>query len=151
VEGTAQIPTTGRNNVVMKWDVKIRFANGVKMTFRPGGNYTQFTGTEGWIGISRSGIKADPPSLLDIKLKPDDVHLMESRNHGGNFIEAVKNRHDAVSNIDDAVHSDIISHVSDIAIRMGRKIVWDPVLEEIVGDQQASGMLTRAYREPWRL
>jgi hypothetical protein len=151
VEGTAHIPTTGRNNVVMKWDVNLRFANGVKMTFRPGGNYTQFTGTEGWIGISRGGIKAEPPSLLDIKLKPDDVHLMESRNHGGNFIEAVKNRHDAVSNIDDAVHSDIISHVSDIAIRMGRKVVWDPVLEEIVGDEQASRMLTRAYRQPWRL
>jgi predicted dehydrogenase len=151
VEGTAQIPTTGRNNVVMKWDVNIRFANGVKMTFRPGGDYTQFTGTEGWIGISRGGIKADPPSLLDIKLKPDDVHLMESRNHGGNFLEAVKYRHDAVSNIDDAVHSDIISHVSDIAIRMGRKIVWDPVAEEIVGDEQASRMLTRAHRQPWRL
>lgn len=151
VEGTATIPETGRNNVVMKWDVNLRFANGVKMEFRPGGNYTQFTGTEGWIGISRGGIKADPPSLLEIKLKPDDVHLPESRNHGGNFIESVKNRQDAVSNIDDAVRSDIISHMSEIAIRMGRKITWDPAKEEIVGDEQASRVLTRAYREPWRL
>jgi len=151
VEGTAWIPETGRNNVVMKWDVDLRFANGVNMKFKPGGNYTQFTGTEGWIGISRGGIKADPPSLLDIKLKPDDVHLPESRNHGGNFIESVKNRQDAVSNIDDAVRSDIISHVSDIAIRMGRKITWDPAKNEIIGDEQASRMLTRAYREPWRL
>jgi predicted dehydrogenase len=151
VEGTATIPETGRNNVVMKWDVNLQFANGVKMEFRPGGNYTQFTGTEGWIGISRGGIKADPPSLLEIKLKPDDVHLPESRNHGGNFIESVKNRQDAASNIDDAVRSDIISHVSEIAIRMGRKITWDPAKEEIVGDEQASRMLARAYREPWRL
>ncbi|MBL7038547.1 MAG: Gfo/Idh/MocA family oxidoreductase [Pirellulaceae bacterium] len=151
VEGTASIPETGRNNVVMKWDVNIGFANGVKMEFRPGPNYTQFTGTEGWIGISRGGIKADPPSLLEIKLKPDDVHLPESRNHGGNFIESVKNRQDAVSNIDDAVRSDVISHVSDIAIRMGRKIVWDPAKKEIIGDEQATRKLTRAYREPWRL
>ena len=151
VEGTAQIPEKGRNNVVMKWDVDLRFANGVKMKFRPGGDYTQFTGTKGWIGISRGGIKADPPSLLKIQLKPEDVHLPESRNHGGNFLEAVKTRKDPVSNIDDAVHSDIISHVSDIAIRCGRKIVWDPAKETIVGDDQAARMLKRAWREPWTL
>jgi len=151
VQGTATIPYTGRNNVVMKWDVDINFANGVKMKFKPGHDYTQFTGTEGWVGISRGGIKAEPASLLKIKLGPDDVHLQESRSHGGNFIEAVKSRQDPVSNIEDAVHSDIISHVSDIAIRCRRKIVWDPVKEQIIGDDQASRMLSRAHREPWRL
>jgi predicted dehydrogenase len=149
VEGTGTTPYQGRNNVVMKWDVNIKFENGASMKFVPGPNYTQFTGTEGWVGISRGGIKADPPSLLDVKLKPDDVHLMESKDHGGNFAESVKNRHDAVSNIDDAVHSDIISHVSEIAVRSGRKIVWDPVNEKFVGDDEASRRLTRAWREPW--
>jgi hypothetical protein len=151
VEGTAHIPTTQRNNVVMKWDVDIHMANGVKMKFRPGGDYTEFKGTEGWIGISRGGIKADPPSLLKINLKPDDVHLVESRNHGGNFLEAVKTRKDPVSHIEDAVRSDIFSQVSDIAIREGRKIVWDPEKEEIIGDEAASRRLSRAWREPWRL
>ena len=56
VEGTAQIPEKGRNRVVMKWNVDIRFENGVKMKFRPGGDYTQFIGTEGWVGISRGGV-----------------------------------------------------------------------------------------------
>ncbi|MCX5648722.1 MAG: Gfo/Idh/MocA family oxidoreductase [Planctomycetota bacterium] len=151
VEGTAHIPTTNRNNVVMKWDVDIRMANGVKMKFRPGGDYTEFKGTEGWIGISRGGIKADPPSLLKINLKPDDVHLVESRRHGGNFIESVKTRKDPVSHIEDAVRSDIFSHVSDIAIREGRKIVWDPEKEKIIGDEAASRRLSRAWREPWRI
>jgi len=151
IEGTATIPTQGRNSVVMKWDVDIRFQNGVTMKFRPGGDYTEFKGTEGWVGISRGGIKADPPSLLQIKLGADDVHLVQSGNHGGNFLEAVKTRQDPVSNIEDAVHSDTISHVSDIAIRCGRKLVWDPVKEDFVGDEQASRMLSRAHREPWRL
>ncbi len=151
VEGTAAIPTEGRNDVVMKWDVNVRFENGVKMHFTPGGNYTEFKGTEGWIGISRGGIKADPPSLLKIQLKPDDVHLPVSRNQGGNFLEAVKSRKDPVSNIEDAVHSDIVSHVSDIAIRCGRKVVWDPVAEQFVGDEEAHRRMTRAWREPWTL
>jgi predicted dehydrogenase len=149
VEGTAHIPYEGRNNVVMRWDVDIRFENGVTMKFRPGGDYTQFTGTEGWIGISRGGIKAEPASLLEVKLKPDGVRLQESRNQAGNFLDAVRRRSDPVSNIEDAVHSDNISQISDIAIRSGRKIVWDPVNEEILGDEQASRRLTRAYRAPW--
>jgi len=151
VEGKAMIPYTGRNNVVMRWDVDLRFENGVKMKFKPGGDYTQFIGTEGWIGISRGRIKAEPASLLQIKLKPEDVHLPQSRNHGGNLLEAVKTRVDPVSNIEDAVHSDIISHVSDIAIRCGRKVVWDPVKEEFIGDDQANRMTSRAHRPPWRL
>jgi glucose-fructose oxidoreductase len=151
VEGTGTIPTKGRNDVVTSWDVDIRFANGVKMKFRPGGNYTEFKGTKGWIGISRSGIKAEPESLLKIKLKPEDVHLQNSRSHAGNFIEAVKTRKDPVSNIEDAVRSDIISHVSDIAIRCGRKVVWDPVKEQFVGDDEANRRMKRAWREPWTL
>jgi len=151
VEGKAAIPPQGRNNVVMKWDVDIRFANGVKMKFTPGGDHTRFIGAEGWVGISRGGIKAEPASLLQKKLGPDDIRLVESRSHGGNFAEAVKSRQDPVSNIEDAVHSDIISHISDIAIRSERKIVWDPVKEEIVGDEEASRRLTRAHREPWAL
>jgi predicted dehydrogenase len=151
VEGTATIPDKGRNDVVTKWNVNINFANGVKMKFTPGGNYTEFKGTEGWIGISRGGIKAEPESLLKIQLKPDDVRLPESRNHGGNFLEAVKTRQDPVSNIEDAVYSDIFSHVGDIAIRLGRKVVWDPAKEQFIGDDEANRKMVRAFREPWRL
>ena len=38
-----------------------------------------------------------------------------------------------------------------IAIRSRRKIVWDPVKEQIVGDDDASRRLSRAMREPWKL
>ncbi|MHC4362518.1 MAG: gfo/Idh/MocA family oxidoreductase, partial [Planctomycetota bacterium] len=56
-----------------------------------------------------------------------------------------------VSPITTAVRSDTISHLSDIAIRLGRKIIWDPVKETIIGDQVAARMLCRAMRSPWTL
>ena len=40
------------------------------------------------------------------------------------------------------VHSGPIGPVSDIAIRTGRKITWDLVKEEILGDPHASRMLS---------
>jgi predicted dehydrogenase len=154
VEGTGTIDRQNRNDVVRNWDVHIRFANGVKMHFVPGGNYTKWTGTEGWVGASRGGIKAEPASLLKVRIgsRSGDVSLQRSTGgHGKDFADAVRGRRDPVSFIEDAVRSDIISHVGDIAVRTGRKIVWDPVKETIVGDPEAARMLTRPMREPWRI
>ena len=39
----------------------------------------------------------------------------------------------------------------DICTRLKRKIRWDPDREAIIGDPEASRMLNRCMREPWRL
>jgi hypothetical protein len=63
----------------------------------------------------------------------------------------VKSRSETVCPIDAAVQADIVCHLSDITIRTGRKIKWDPVKEEIVNDAEASRRLTRSMRSPWHL
>jgi predicted dehydrogenase len=151
VEGTGVIDAGGRNNAVARWDVHITFANGVKLHFVDGDNFTKFIGTQGWVSIPRGPISAEPKSLLTSPIRPDEIRLPESRGHGLNFIEAIRAGRDPVSNIEDAVRSDIISHVSDIAIRLKRKLIWDPVKECFVGDEQANRCLGRGMREPWRL
>ena len=157
VEGTGFIDRAGRNDAVCNWRVRIQFGNGVRLTFRPQADgdrfrdYTRFVGTRGWVGISRDGLDAEPASLLKEQIQPGMIRLPESRSVGKNFIDAVRSRRDPVSNIDDAVRSDIISHVSDIAIRLGRKVVWDSAAERFVGDDEATRMTSRAAREPWGL
>jgi hypothetical protein len=56
-----------------------------------------------------------------------------------------------VSNIVDAVRSDNISQLCDIAVRLKRKVTWDPKKEQIVGDAEAAKMLSRPMRAPWTL
>ncbi len=51
--------------------------------------------------------------------------------------------------LESAIRSDTISHMSDIAIRVGRPIRWDPVAERIIGDAEASKRLDRPLRAPW--
>ena len=162
VEGTGVIPTEGRNDAVIDWDVNIRFADGVKMSFWATGlkkdedprlaklnNYAQLIGDEGWIAIYYNSMICDPPSLATSALGPDAVRLPVSRGQERNFIECVKRRATPASNLDDAVRSDTISHLCDIAVRAGRKITWDPVNEQIVGDEDATRMTTRAVRDGW--
>jgi glucose-fructose oxidoreductase len=150
-EGTGVIPDKGLYDTVIHWDVEAQLADGVTMTFKPGGDSTRFIGPDGWVQVRRGGIDAHPKSLLQSKIGPDDVHLINSPRQDQNFVDSVKSRQEAISPIDDAVRSDIISHLSDVAVRTGRKITWDPKKEVIVGDAEASKILSRAMRVPWTL
>jgi len=150
-EGTGVIPRDGLFNTVVNWDIKGRYASGVTFTLKPGGDCTRFTGTEGWVAPSRGGLTASNESLLKVKIKPGEVHLLQDNNHYLNFVKAVKSRKNPASDIDSAAQSDFISHLGDICIRTGRKIKWDPVKETIVGDENAARMMNRARREPWSI
>ncbi|MFC1805799.1 Gfo/Idh/MocA family protein [Planctomycetota bacterium] len=151
VEGTGYLAPDGLFDTVTRWNVRGRYANGMRFTLRPGGNLTTFTGTEGVVSVSRGGLRTEPASLKTHKLGPNDRRLQLSHNHGQSFLDGIKTRTDAVSNIDDAVQSDIISHLSDIAIRLGRRIRWDWKTESILDDPEATRMMERALRSPWRL
>ena len=41
--------------------------------------------------------------------------------------------------------------ISDIAMRLGRKLRWNPEREEFVGDDEANRLLARSMRAPWTL
>jgi hypothetical protein len=41
--------------------------------------------------------------------------------------------------------------ISDIAMRLGRKLRWDPATETFPGDDEANRMLARSMRAPWTL
>ncbi|TFG49641.1 MAG: twin-arginine translocation signal domain-containing protein [Candidatus Brocadiia bacterium] len=150
-EGTGIIPNQGLRNTITNWNVRGRFASGVEFIFIDGPNDTKFVGEQGWVAASRGRIDAYPRTLLDLPTLPDEIHLLQNVNHFQNFLDAVKNRSAPASNIDSAVQSDFISHLSDIAIRTGRKILWDPIKETIIADQAASRMLSRPMRKTWRL
>ena len=151
-QGTGVIPTEGLYDTVATWEVHLRYANGVPLTFRSGGgDLTRFVGTEGWVNISRSGLDAEPKSLLTSTIAPDEIRLPQSDHHSQNLVDSVRSCRPAISDVESAVRSDTISHLSDIAIRTGRTIHWDPERETITGDETARRMLSRPMRSPWRL
>lgn len=165
-DGRGEIPVKGLLDTVAWWDVDCEYANGVKLHFmchrlakdivmkyreRWVGHGTTFFGSDGWVSVDRSGLYASDPKLLEIKLRPDDVHLYRSPGQDRNFIDCIKTRQPTVNPIESAIRSDTISHLSNIAIRAGRPIRWDPAAEQIVGNDHAARMLSRPLRAPWRL
>jgi glucose-fructose oxidoreductase len=151
-EGTGVIPTEGLFDTITNWNVRCRYADGVELTFRDGNpDSTRFIGDEGWVAVGREFIDSEPKSLLTSVIGSGDIRLHASYDQKQDFLDSIRRRTPTVNPVESAVRSDTISHLSDIAIRLGRKIRWDPVEEKILGDKVASRMLTRPMRSPWAL
>lgn len=163
-EGTGTIPTGGLFDTIAEWDMQCTYASGLKMHFmdtitampvvkkycdRVGDHGTTFHGSEGWVSVRRGALHFSDEKLRRIKLKDSDTHLYESKDHMANFIDCIKTRKKPISTIEAAVQSDLISHLSNAAIRLNRPIKWDPKKELIIGDNEAARALNRKMRSPW--
>ena len=67
------------------------------------------------------------------------------------FAEAVKTRKQAGGHPEAACRTVTLLHLSNIAIRTGRKIQYDPVKEQIIGDAEANRLVNQPMRAPWHL
>jgi hypothetical protein len=67
------------------------------------------------------------------------------------FAEAVKTRQQPGGNPEAAHRAATLLHLANIAIRVGRKINYDPVKEQIVGDEEANRLVNQPMRAPWHL
>jgi hypothetical protein len=110
-----------------------------------------FIGEKGKIHVTRGKIESDPPELLKTELTSSDLRLPVSKDHYANFLECVKTRERPICDVEIGHRTATVCHLGNMAIRLGRKLKWDPAQEQIVGDAEAAAMLTRPYREPWKL
>jgi len=153
VEGTGTIPTEGLYDAVYNWDMKIKLGD-VNMRFKTGSDRTRFIGEKGWIEVRRNGNSASDEALLKIEpeKKPKPHVLGPYPDHITNFVEGVKNRIAPVSTLRDAVRSDNISHLCDIAIRTKSTVKWDPIKMQLIDPAtEQFAMLARPMRAPWTL
>jgi predicted dehydrogenase len=69
--------------------------------------------------------------------------------HARNFLDCVKSRKQPLSDLESGHQVVTACHLSNLSLRLGRKLVWDAAKEEVAGDREANAMLTRPYRKPW--
>ena len=164
VEGWGKFPETGLYDTAIAWEVEHHYANGVRMVhmdmptalhraepFKLAWMGMLFQGSEGWVYVTRDRIESNPKSLLQVRFGPNDLRLPASRDHRRNFLDAVRNRSNPICPVETAVRSDTVCHLDDIAMRLGRRLEWNPASERFVNDERANAMLKRPMRSPWRL
>jgi len=111
----------------------------------------RFIGTHGKLvsDYSNRVLFIDGKELDDIPEVPQE--LPRSPGHRRNFLDCVKSRQPADSNLDYVFPMTTPMYLSCIAYRLGRPLQWDADAEQFVDDPEATALLTKQYREPWTL
>ena len=154
IEGAGTHWEGGLYNTVKDYDVTYRYANGVVMTCRPGNPSIRFIGTDGWVGNRGwlGALEASRPEILNSVIGPNEIHLYTNpAGEHRDFLDCVKTRKDPYFPVDIGHRVSTVCHLANIAIRLGRKLKWDPDKEWFVGDDEANRMMSRPMRSPWRL
>lgn len=149
-------------DVPYSWTVEQKYANGVTVIhmdlvtakarakpFELGSMASLVTGTKGWIWVSRQGVRTEPESLAQTVIGDHEKRVLFSDDHKRNFLDAIRKRQPPISPIGAAVHAETMCQQSEIAMRLRRKLRWDPKAERFIDDEQANRLLSRAIRAPW--
>ena len=155
------------------WDVhgpfksEMLFDNGVKVFSSDSNpNGVKFIGSDGWIFVTRGSYTAsssDPvvqsrsnkaldasdPKILTSVTGTDEIHLYESRDHHANWLDCVSSRQTPITPIEVGHRACTVCLVNHAAMKLGRKLQWDPVNEKFRNDDEANAMLSRPNRWPY--
>jgi predicted dehydrogenase len=130
------VPTevTYHNDDGKEW-LTHRFPNGILLTNnRPGYGNLQVEGTPGQ--------------------KREAKPVPSYKGNGGiygDFIHCVKTREKPFRDIELAVNTAAVAHLSNITYQLKRNLKWDAAKCEFPGDEEANRLVDRARREPWTL
>jgi myo-inositol 2-dehydrogenase/D-chiro-inositol 1-dehydrogenase len=167
IEAVAQFPKSGLWDVHGDFMSKAEYANGITMLTSGGyPNGVRYEGTEGWIFVTRGSYRAtdsDPipqgqgnpalsasdPKILTSAIGPNEIHLYVSTNQQGNWLDCIKSRKEPISPVEIGHRACTVCLVTHIAMKLGRKLTWDPDKERFVNDAEANSMLSRPQRAPY--
>jgi predicted dehydrogenase len=168
ISGWGEFPKKGLWTVHGKFRTEGLYENGVKMIVTnelPNG--VKFIGTDGWIWVTRGNaavtdsdpvskdeavkaFDASDPKILNSKIGPDEVHLYHSEDQHGNWLDCIQSRKEPVAPAEVAHRSCSACLVHHAAMKLDRKLYWDPIKEEFKNDDEANALLSRHHRPPYQ-
>jgi predicted dehydrogenase len=166
VEAVAEFPKSGLWNVHGDFMSKAEYANGITM-YTSGGyqNGIRYEGSEGWIFVSRGDYAATPsdptakvrskaldasnPKILESVIGENELHLYHSDDQHGNWLDCIETRKEPISPIEIGHRACTVCLITHVAMKIPRKLQWDPTKEQFVNDAEANTWLRRAQRAPY--
>ncbi len=152
-----------RFNAATEFEVRVTFEDGVELMVRDSAvddlgfdNGIMFEGSKGRFLVNRGKLVGKPIEDLEDNPLPEDAleklyGTKVPESHMDNFFECVKTRAMPASDVES--HHRIISicHAVNIALRLDRKLTYDPQQEAFVDDPQANTFLAREQRKGYEI
>jgi predicted dehydrogenase len=165
--GHADFPTSGLWNVHGIFTTYAMYENGVKMVVSNElQNGIKFEGSKGWVFVSRGDyqvtgsdpgakstqakkLDASDPKIMESVIGPNEFHFPVSKEHHGNWLEAIRDNKQPIAPAEEAHRACSACLLHHIAMKLNRKIYWDPKKEKFKNDAEANAMLSRPQRSQY--
>jgi len=138
-------------------ELHARYANDVKLVMRNDGWLpglgscpVRYEGATGWVETADNGEMVANPTGLIAGPRPR-ISGYPANFHVRDFLACVRSRGQTRANAEVACWSHITCHAANIALFLGRRVKFDPVKCEFIGDEEANRLRSEALREPWRI
>jgi predicted dehydrogenase len=160
VYGTAEFPDDGLFNVPLDFDLTYTYADGLTLNCSTHGEllseafpaYIQFHGEDGWIRCGFGDFDASSDKLKKEQLGPGDDPLNPNpcTEHRA-FLNAMLDRRQPYTPAEAGHRTATISHLGNIALRLGQRLQWNPATEKFVNNDAANRLVNPGMRAPWSL
>jgi predicted dehydrogenase len=110
-----------------------------------------FHGADATLYINREYFEITPERGRNVEARRVKNENRQGEAHVRNFLDCVKSRQRPTSDIEIGHRSTTTCLLGNVALRSGRRIVWNAKTEKIEDDGAASKYLSREYRKPWKL
>ncbi len=104
----------------------------------------EFYGTQGKLFVSKRG-KLEVLGERNVR-KELAVKQVASSTHYEDFADSIRNNHTPRADVETAVRTAALSHLGNIAVRLGRSLKVDVQKGHVINDAEADKMLSRRYR-----
>ncbi len=113
-------------------------------------NGIMFIGQRGKVFVNRGAVHGRAVEELKQNPLPADAwRTYPSLDHMANFFNCVKTRKQPCTPAQVEHRSITACHLTNISIRLKRKLMWDPVRQQVVGDDEANAWQERKQRPPY--
>lgn len=111
-----------------------------------------FIGEQGKVFVNRGGVYGRAVDELKQHPLPEDAwHAYPSSDHMANFFDCVRTRRQPCAPVQVEHRTITACHLTNLAIRLNRKLAWDPVEQKIIGDDEADAWQRRTQRPPYQI
>ncbi len=160
VEATGEPPHDGLFDAPVTMDVKYEFKNPdwILTWSQPGHKEMDAAfGCKYWgdkdtlVVMGGDGGCDTEQKAMEYKVPPGGVSLFRSPGHERNFLDCVKTRQQPIMHIEAGHRTATLCIIGNISYLLARKLNWDPVKEQFIGDEEANRLLSRNNRAPYFL
>jgi len=152
IEAKAEFPKRGLFDVHTTFHAEALYANGARLVMETGDPPgVRFEGEKGWIFVTREEITASDAAILKQEAGEGGIRLYPSGNHMKNFLECMRTRKEPVAPVEVGHRSNTVCLLAHVAMKLQRKLRWDPGVECFLDDDEANARLDYPHREPWTI